>query len=172
MFVVWRCSSARFVAEINKRCASGANVPKKKKNNPLESRKKAVKEAQRILQMRVAQIEASRPRMEENDPDLLRPERQRKQVAISEDEIERRVLLTKDWSRYQMERYKEDHRHLTELVACRRRALIELRKASETLYEKAIALDKNVFPLQRNGPTATPPKPSYEAPDAEDNVRN
>jgi large subunit ribosomal protein L40 len=158
------------VAEINKRFASGANVPKKKKKNPLESRKKAVKEAQRVLQMRIAQIEASRPRMEENDPDLLRPERQRNQAALSDDEIEQRVLLTKDWSRYQMEKYKEDHRHLTELVACRRRALIELRKASETLYQKAIALDKNIFPFQRNGPTATPPDPNYEAPDAEDNV--
>lgn len=170
MWRVWGSWSRdlRPLVEIGKRRGSGANVPKKKKKNPLESRKKAVKEAQRILQMRISQIEASRPQMEEIDPELLRPERQRKRAEVNENEAERRLLLAKDWSRYQMERHKEDYRNLTRLVACRRRALVELRKASETLYEKAVAVDKNLFPFERHGPTFTPQIPNYDAPDAEE----
>ncbi|XP_062502813.1 large ribosomal subunit protein mL40-like [Corticium candelabrum] len=166
---MWRVRTYhKFVPSLAIRHRSGANVPRKKTKNPLESRKKAVKEAQRILRMRVAQIEASKPRMEEIDPDLLRPERQRQRLAISEEEKECRVLLAKDWSRYQMQRYEEDFRKLTGLIVCRKKALVELKKASEILYEKAIVIDKKLFPLEKKGPTATPPLQSYEAPDAEE----
>ena len=166
---IFGSSSVRQLRDVIPCRKSGANLAKKKRK-PTDSRKEAAKEAQRILQMRLAQIEASKPQMEENDPELLKPERQRPRSSDdrSEEETTRRFLLVKDWSRYQMEKHKEDMAYFRSVAKCRLKALKELRRVSEELYEKAMTLDKNILPLERVGPSETPPLAQYVAPDAEE----
>lgn len=50
-------------------------------------------------------------------------------------------------------------------MEAQREALEELKLESEELYQAALKPDQLLFPLTREGPAYTPPKPKYEAPD-------
>ncbi|XP_022786270.1 39S ribosomal protein L40, mitochondrial-like [Stylophora pistillata] len=99
---------------------------------------------------------------------LLEASRQRRPVELSPEEKERRTLLLKEWSRYKMQQHKEDLQRFQELERCRQEALKELKKTSPLLYEAAIKVDGDFFPIEFKGPTETPPIPDYLAPDMED----
>ena len=99
---------------------------------------------------------------------LLEASRQRRPVELSPEEKERRTLLLKEWSRHKMQQHKEDLQRFQELERCREEALKELKKSSPLLYEAAIKVDANFFPIEFKGPTETPPIPDYLAPDMED----
>lgn len=99
---------------------------------------------------------------------LLEASRQRRPVELSPEEKERRTLLLKEWSRHKMQEHKEDLQRFQELERCREEALKELKKSSPLLYEAAIKVDANFFPIEFKGPTETPPIPDYLAPDMED----
>lgn len=99
---------------------------------------------------------------------LLEASRQRNLVQLSPEEKERRTLLLKEWSRHKMQQHKEDLQRVQELERCREEALKELKKSSPVLYEAAVKVDGDFFPLQFKGPTETPPIPDYLAPDMED----
>lgn len=89
-------------------------------------------------------------------------------MELSPEEKERRTLLLKEWSRHKMQEHKEDLQRFQELERCREEALKELKKSSPLLYEAAIKVDANFFPIEFKGPTETPPIPDYLAPDMED----
>lgn len=67
-----------------------------------------------------------------------------------------------------MQQHKEDLQRFQELERCRQEALKELKKTSPLLYEAAIKVDGDFFPIEFKGPTETPPIPDYLAPDMED----
>lgn len=50
-----------------------------------------------------------------------------------------------------------------------REALEELKLESEELYQAALKPDPLLFPFTHKGPTYTPPKTDYEAPDGKYN---
>lgn len=50
-------------------------------------------------------------------------------------------------------------------LEAQREALEELRIESEELYQAALKPDLLLFPLTHEGPTCTPPKAKYEAPE-------
>ena len=102
---------------------------------------------------------------------LLESSRQRNTVELTSEEKERRTLLLKEWSRHKMQQHKEDLQRVQELERCREEALKELKKSSLHLYEEAIQVDGDLFPVQFKGPTETPPIADYMAPDMDDKVK-
>jgi len=68
-----------------------------------------------------------------------------------------------------MKQHKEELQRVQELERCREEALKELKKTSVFLYHEAIKVDRDFFPLEFKGPTETPPKADYLAPDMEEN---
>ncbi|XP_015761163.1 PREDICTED: 39S ribosomal protein L40, mitochondrial-like [Acropora digitifera] len=103
------------------------------------------------------------------NPALLKAPRLRKPIELPPEEQERRTLLLKEWSRFKMKQHKEELQRVQELERCREEALKELKKTSVFLYHEAIKVDRDFFPLEFNGPTETPPKADYLAPDMEEN---
>lgn len=85
-------------------------------------------------------------------------------VQPTADELERRALLQKDWSRFKFNE-KVELRHLYESVMKGHRiALYELRKESEELYQAAIQPDDKLMSITVKGPVATPPIVNYVSP--------
>lgn len=54
-------------------------------------------------------------------------------------------------------------------LEAQREALEELKLESEELYQAALRPDPLLFPFMHKGPTHTPPKTNYEAPDGKYN---
>ena len=101
------------------------------------------------------------------DPEMLNPARKRIPPAHSREEVEQRSLLAKEWSRFCMERHKQELALLQGMLQSRDRAMAELRRASAYLYCRALQLNPDLFPLECQAPTVTPPNPSYVPPDPE-----
>ena len=99
------------------------------------------------------------------DPEMLNPARKRVPPNLLEDEKERRILLSKQWSRDCMKRHMQELQFLQGVVRSRRKALSELKKVSQHLYSKALELQPDLFPLNCMGPTTNPPLQGYVPPD-------
>merc|ERR1711973_8205 len=99
------------------------------------------------------------------DPKLQQPDRIRAAAQLTEEEIDERALLTKEWARHQMQCHREDLKLIAEKIRCRNQALKELKRESQYLYDEAMKVDKLIFPLTLNGPLETPPQEGYEPPD-------
>lgn len=102
------------------------------------------------------------------DPEMLNPARKRPPPVLSVAERERRVLLYKEWSRYQMKENVQQMHLLSGMMKSREKALKALKQVSPALYLKAFELNSDLFPLECKGPTYTPPIPSYVPPDPEE----
>ena len=102
------------------------------------------------------------------DPELLNPVRKRERPQLSQSEQDDRYLLVKEWSRFRMEENKFEHMQLKKMVECREKALRELKKTSFPLYQQAVKLRSDLFPLDLMGPPHTPPIPGYEPPEPAD----
>lgn len=145
------------------------------RHNPSLKRKKnlAVNKKKKTLSFNVRKTEIVPPIDPESllNATLLEASRQRHPVELSPEEKERRTLLLKEWSRHKMQQHKEDLQRVQELERCREEALKELKKSSLHLYEQAIQVDGDLFPLQFKGPNETPPIADYMAPDMDDKVK-
>ena len=53
------------------------------------------------------------------------------------------------------------------MLESHRKALEELRKVSEELYQAALKPDETLLPLDCKGPTETPPIAGYKVPDGD-----
>ena len=67
-----------------------------------------------------------------------RSKRKREPAVLSFEESERRALLHKDWTRYKMKQHINEIMAVTRVRWSQQRALEELRKESEELYQSAI----------------------------------
>ncbi|XP_020625730.1 39S ribosomal protein L40, mitochondrial-like [Orbicella faveolata] len=145
------------------------------RHNPSLKRKKnlAVKKKKKTPSFNVRKTEIVPPIDPESllNAALLEASRQRHPLEVSPEEQERRILLLKEWSRHKMQQHKEDLQRVQELERCREEALKELKKSSLHLYEQAIQVGGDLFPLQFKGPTETPPIADYMAPDMDDKVK-
>ena len=105
------------------------------------------------------------------DPDSIpdiswfAPDRKRPKPAHSDEIIETRALLCKEWCRYQMKKHIDDLQVIRDKIELRNKALRELQKESQFLYEEAMKVDKTMFPLTLLGPMETPPMEGYQPPD-------
>ncbi|XP_055348667.1 39S ribosomal protein L40, mitochondrial-like [Paramacrobiotus metropolitanus] len=94
-------------------------------------------------------------------------ERTRKPPPLEEEELERRALLRKTWTRYKHYQYLAEQDKLSTMVMSAEAALRELRIESEELYQKAVQLDNMSLPITLKGPVNTPPIPGYISPDGD-----
>ncbi|CAL8249173.1 unnamed protein product [Merluccius merluccius] len=95
--------------------------------------------------------------------------RARSEPKLSFEESERRALLLKEWSRFKHKQHQAEMEAINSALKAQREALEELKVESEELYKAAIKPDPLVFPFSHEGPTYTPPKPKYDAPDGKYN---
>ena len=105
------------------------------------------------------------------DPSWYDSDRKRAVPELSEEEKERRILMQKEWTSYTMKKHVADVRMLQDKIKCRENALRELRKVSELLYQEAIKIDKDVYPMCIQGPVETPAQDGYEPPDFDDSKK-
>ncbi|XP_054011608.1 39S ribosomal protein L40, mitochondrial [Hylaeus anthracinus] len=97
--------------------------------------------------------------LEEKDK-LIRPP-----TPLSVEEIERRAILQKEWTRFKKREWINDVRVMESIVNSQEKALAELKAASEELYAKAIEIDDSFVPYSAVGPVHTPPIKNYDSPD-------
>lgn len=81
--------------------------------------------------------------------------------------MEKRALLHKEWARYKHDERIQDLLLIDRILQSQQKALSELRKESEELYQEAIQKDLNLLPFTANGPVSTPPIENYDSPDGE-----
>ncbi|KAL7392250.1 hypothetical protein ABVT39_021995 [Epinephelus coioides] len=91
--------------------------------------------------------------------------RERSVPRLSFEESEGRALLLKKWSIYKQEQHMAEVQAVEDAIKAQREALKELKLESEELYQAALKPDPLLFPFTHEGPTYTPPKTDYEAPD-------
>ncbi|EDW42616.1 39S ribosomal protein L40, mitochondrial [Drosophila sechellia] len=93
--------------------------------------------------------------------------RQRKLVPLTSAQLEERALLKKQWAHYKHDERVADYQIIDRLVQAQNKALAELRRESEELYQAAIDIDPQLLPVAVKGPVATPPIKDYVSPDGD-----
>ncbi|KAM4616084.1 large ribosomal subunit protein mL40 [Polymixia lowei] len=95
--------------------------------------------------------------------------RARSAPRLAFEESEHRALLLKEWSRYKQKQHIAEMEAIALALEAQREALEELKFESEELYQAALKPDPLLFPFIHEGPSYTPPKAKYEAPDGKYN---
>ncbi len=144
-----------------------AKKQKSKKDLRREMLKDFVKKMELAKLKQDAALKAA-SRGEPLDPEMLNPARQRQPHSTPYEDAERRYLLVKEWSRYRMDRHKEELKFIQGVVQSRECALRELKKVSLPLYMQALKLNPDLLPFECQGPPSTPPIPGYEPPELAD----
>ncbi|XP_015109288.1 39S ribosomal protein L40, mitochondrial [Diachasma alloeum] len=93
--------------------------------------------------------------------------RTRPKPKLSEEVIEERMLLMKEWARYKQREHLSDIQMIDTVVLSQQKALDELRAESEELYQAAIEVDLSFLPHDVQGPVSTPPIKEFDSPDGE-----
>ncbi|XP_044745718.1 39S ribosomal protein L40, mitochondrial [Coccinella septempunctata] len=93
--------------------------------------------------------------------------RTRSNPPLPEEELERRALLEKSWSKYKQNHHLRDIKMLDRILFSQQKALDELRAESEELYQEAIQTDFHLIPFKSEGPVQTPPIDNYDVPDGD-----
>ena len=149
----------------------GKKQAKKQKKTKKEIKKEMMKDMMMRRELEKMTQEAAlkaAKKGEPLDPEMLNPIKKRPPLSISEKEREKRYLLVKEWSRFRMEKHKQELQLLHGLVQSREKALRELKKISLPLYTQALELNPKLFPFDQQGPTTTPPLPGYAPPELDD----
>lgn len=73
--------------------------------------------------------------------------RKRPVVKLTEEEIESRELLLKEWTRYKKQEYISNVNQIDRIMAAQRRALDMLYEESEELYNEAIMVNFNIYSI-------------------------
>ncbi|XP_056637555.1 39S ribosomal protein L40, mitochondrial [Diorhabda sublineata] len=81
--------------------------------------------------------------------------------------LEKRALLLKKWCHYKREQHLADMQMLDRIAYSQQKALDELRKESEELYQEAVQSDFQLLPFVCQGPVETPPIKHYNSPDGD-----
>ncbi|CAH1169680.1 unnamed protein product [Phaedon cochleariae] len=93
--------------------------------------------------------------------------RKRDLAALSCELLEKRVELEKQWCQYRREQHLTDIQMLDRITNAQQKALDELKKESEELYQEAIQFDFHLMPFNSKGPVETPAVEEYDAPDGD-----
>lgn len=94
-------------------------------------------------------------------------QRERKLPQLSSTDLEHRALLNKQWARYKHDEKVADFQIIDRLVQSQNKALEELRRESDELYQAAIELDLQLLSVSLKGPVSTPPIKKYVSPDGD-----
>ncbi|CAH1796788.1 unnamed protein product [Owenia fusiformis] len=94
-------------------------------------------------------------------------ERNRELPTLSNEQLDNRAILMKEWNLYKGVQYKKECASINTMLECQAKALSELKLESEELYMAAIQVDYQLLPYEVNGPVRTPPIKGYDPPDGE-----
>ncbi|KAI5706682.1 hypothetical protein M8J75_010403 [Diaphorina citri] len=148
-------------------------MKKKKRVDPAvakareDRRKKKVEKEIKKLRKNAQQL---KPIDELEIPHALLAQREIRSRALpplSEEVIESRSNLIKEWGIYRSKEAQKDYKLIDRLIYSQQRALDELRLESEELYQEAIQIDPTLLPFAAKGPLHTPPIENYECPDGD-----
>lgn len=89
--------------------------------------------------------------------------RDREKTVYTSEQLEARVLLIKEWSRYKIKQHLTEMRACSKMMKAQEKALEKLKEESEELYLQAIQCDESLLPYEFKGPVHTPPRPDYVA---------
>ncbi|KAF7280956.1 hypothetical protein GWI33_005289 [Rhynchophorus ferrugineus] len=153
-------------------CLLAEPLKKKKRMDPNvirqreERRKKKLEKQIRRLEKHAKQL---KPIGECEVPLTLLDEKLERQrnITLSAEVLEKRVLLEKKWANYKRLQLLEDLQMIDRVMYCQQKALDELRNESEELYQEAIQPDFHLLPYKSVGPVETPRIENYDAPDGE-----
>ncbi|XP_064650884.1 large ribosomal subunit protein mL40-like [Lineus longissimus] len=151
----------------------GEPMKKRKKQDPMIAIQRE-KKKERKLEKAIKRLEKFgrklKPIEEIAGDTKLRKEaniRRRDGPVLTFEEAEERALVEKDWCRYKVQMYRDQCWTIAKTQAAQERALDELRKESEELYQKAIQIDSKLIPFKKSGPVDTPPIKDYDCPDGD-----
>lgn len=147
------------------RTKKSAKKQKKMKKDPKMVEMKEYAKRMEIQKMMLSATLKAVKKGEPLDAEMLNPARKRSPPTLPKEEKDRRYLLAKEWSRFQMRRHTQELQLLRGLTQSREKALTELKKVSSSLHFQALELNSDLFPFQCRGPTVTPPILSYAPPD-------
>ncbi|GAB1862953.1 Large ribosomal subunit protein mL40 [Camponotus japonicus] len=151
----------------------GEPLKKKKKLDPAiirareERRKKKLEKQIRRLEKATKQL---KPVSEIEIPLKLideKKKRLRQLPNLSEEEVESRILLQKEWTRYKTQQHLNNVQMIDSIFYSQQKALDELRAESEQLYQEAIQNDFKLLPYTAKGPLKTPAIENYNSPDGD-----
>ncbi|EFA07359.2 large ribosomal subunit protein mL40 [Tribolium castaneum] len=154
-------------------CLMAEPLKKKKKLDPAvikareDRKKKKIEKQIRRLEKHARQF---KPIEECEVPLTLLDEkksRMRSLPALSDSELEQRALLDKQWATYRKNEHLTDVQMLDRIFFAQQKALDELRKESEELYQEAMQIDFRLLPFKSEGPLETPAIDNYESPDGD-----
>ncbi|KOC63350.1 39S ribosomal protein L40, mitochondrial [Habropoda laboriosa] len=151
----------------------GEPLKKKKKLDPAIVRVREERK-RRKLEKRIRVLEKHsgymKPIFEINTlPELIEKENRscHLTVPLSEEEIKRRYLLEREWSKYKQNQWSKNLHVIKSMTVSQEIALKELKAVSKQLYKKAVAFDNLCLPYNAVGPAHTPPINNYDSPDGE-----
>lgn len=147
-------------------------LKKKKKLDPAiirareERRKKKLEKQIRRLEKNARQL---KPIVECEVPLTLLDQKLERQRSIvhTPEILEARAILEKKWASFKRKQLLEDLQAIDRIMFYQQKALDELRKESEELYQEAIQIDFHMVPFTTVGPVETPPIEGYEVPDGD-----
>lgn len=70
-------------------------------------------------------------------------------TSLSEEEIERRRLLEREWTKYKQNQWLKDLRIIKSMLISQKTALKELKAVSKQLYKKAIEVNIYILPFNK-----------------------
>ncbi|GAB6019921.1 hypothetical protein CHUAL_001452 [Chamberlinius hualienensis] len=152
---------------------SGEPLKKKKKIDPAIVRMREDRK-RRKLEKEIKKLEKVARKYKPIDemevpPKLLeeRTMRLRKLPTLSEEQLDYRFDLTKEWHVYSNQRVNAECRSMERMVTAQVKALDELRLTSEELYQAALEPDLSLLPFSAKGPVHTPAIENYQIVDGE-----
>nr|XP_033810016.1 39S ribosomal protein L40, mitochondrial [Geotrypetes seraphini] len=166
---IWNCPWQSSLLAVRTALPARAEPRKKKKVDP--RREQAMKER---LRKKLKKLERVAPEFIPIE-DFITPVRYKDEMKVREplqlsvEEKERRALLLKRWSGYKQQEHLTEMAAIQLLLKAQQEALTELRLESEELYQAAMLRDQGLLPLERSGPSYTPPCSDYEAPEGKCN---
>lgn len=149
----------------------GEPLKKKKKIDPMQIKLKEDRikgKVQRAIDRLSRFAGKLKPIDEFEVPRKLIKERQartRTLEPLSFEESENRARLSREWLKYKTDENWRQMEAIWKVQNSQEKALNELRKESEELYQAAIATDPDMIPMVSPIVTSTPPIANYEAPD-------
>lgn len=70
-------------------------------------------------------------------------------TSLSEEEIERRRLLEREWIKYKQDQWLKDLRIIKSMLISQKTALEELKAVSKQLYKEAIEVNIYILPFNK-----------------------
>lgn len=141
-------------------------APKKRKDGPKQKKAPPKPPKLTMLEIRNRYMEETPPLPYFSYPDerCFLEQYKRPLAYVSNNEMEKRIEIEKDYTRFMNQYWREIKRIHKKQVQLRQHALENLQEVDAGLYSAAIAFNFDMFPGNTDGPKETIPNPQHTAP--------